>query len=89
MPNNHSWELPRANSIFDDARDALASLRGIRRRRGEMRSMTQDDALMDDGYHVLYINKEGQKVMKRVKNIVFGPLGRRALVGDDSSQEIK
>jgi hypothetical protein len=86
------WERPRANSIFDDARDVLGSLRGLRSRNA--RPVTRDDAFIEHGervrYYVTELDQDGneitKQVIKRAVDIVFGPIGRRALVSDDFEQ---
>ena len=94
MPRYESYPADNSDPsdwfrLMDGARNTLASLKGIRNRQPlEAPLITQDDAINARGYGVIYINSEGQKVMKRVQNIKFGPIGLRAFVRDEPMTEV-
>lgn len=73
--SGHDW-LFGADWLFDntfEARDAaMSALRSLRHR---------------EKSYLYYTDANGNKVVRKVVNINFGPLGRAALVGDDPTEE--
>ena len=80
MPNSRhgGWEgFDSFDWLFDrsfEARDAMSALRSLRHR--------------EKGF-LYYVDANGQRVVKKVEQIKFGPRGRAALVGDtDPTEEV-